>query len=176
MRSIISPLNQDNDNTNPLDQFEEVLEASNYTFDRLGENRIHFKCHGNQSDYTVMLDRNADANIVKLGLVIAQTQSCDKSKLDHVIMQANESAWHGFFMVDGVGNTIFKALIQCDELSMEVSLFLIQDMIDQAMKEADRFYITLAITNDNGVASLFQNEDHDVDRLNLLFSDIKGNA
>jgi hypothetical protein len=174
----ITPLRNPEDNiTNPLDSLEDVLEASGYSYDRIGADRLHFGCNGKQANYTVMLERHPDNDIIKLTLIMVDTKNIDRDKLDRIVLQVNESAWNGFFMIDGVGNSIFKSFIQCDELSSDVSLFLIEEAIDKSMKEADRFYIMLAINHTKDKSdTLFPVSDNDVDNLDLLFSDIKGNA
>jgi len=175
--SLIIPIRKDaEENQNPLDNLEDILEASGYVYERIGMNRLHFSCSGKQSGYDIMLERNNDANIIKLTLVMASTKSIDRNHLDNAVFHANESAWHGFFMVDGVGNSIFKTFIQCDELSPEVTLFLIEDMIDKATGEADRFYISLSLSSNDQSDNLFPVDSDEIENLNLMFSDIKGNA
>ena len=88
-------------------------------------------------------------------------------------MTINESAWHGFFMIDGVGNSVFKTLISMSGVAHERSMFAIEESIDHAVADADRLCIALALSNDESHHDLF---DHDADELDLLFSDIKGNA
>ena len=165
--------NNNEDDFNPLDQFEDLIEASGYDYDRATFTRLHFQCSGKHGDYAVMLEWNDDVEVVKCSLIINATQKTPSDKLESAVVTINESAWHGFFMIDGVGNSVFKTLISMSDISHERSMFAIEESIDRAVADADRLCISLALSNDESHHDLF---DHDADELDLLFSDIKGNA
>lgn len=163
----------DNDDFNPLDQFEDLIEASGYDYDRATLTRLHFNCSGKHGDYSVMLEWNEDVDVVKCSLIVNATQKTPSDKLESAVMTINESAWHGFFMIDGVGNSVFKILIPMIGIAHERSMFAIEESIDNAVHDADRLCIALALSNDESHLDLF---NHDENELDLLFSDIKGNA
>lgn len=161
---------------NPLDEFEELLEASPYDYSRINKNRLHFECAGKQGEYSVMLEWNADMMALKCSLIIDNTQKIARDVLDNAVAQANEVAWHGFFIIDGVGNSVFKCILNLIDIQNEKMLFVIEDSIDNAIAEADRFCISLALSNDNASQKLFPDNDWDVENLTLMFSDMKGSA
>lgn len=161
---------------NPLDDFEDMIEASGYDYDRATRSRLHFNCSGKQGDYAMMLEWNADVEVIKCSLIIEATQKTDSELLQSAIAQSNETAWHGFFLVDGVGNSIFKSLIPLSDASEEKAMFIIEEGIDSAMKEADRFCVSLALSHNKSSDDLFSQDDYDLENLTLMFSDTKGNA
>ena len=163
--------------SNPLNEFEDMLESSGYDYDRVTKTRLHFECEGKQGSYGIMLEWNDNSNIIKCSLVITATKSIPQEMLITCISQANESAWHGFFIIDGVGNSVFKSLFQYNDLSLNDTIDGLEKTIDSAIKEADRFSISLALSNDNEMPSLFQkDEDWTLENLTLMFSETKGNA
>lgn len=162
---------------NPLDEFEELLEASPYEFNRINKNRLHFECAGKQGEYSVMLEWNTDMLALKCSLIIDNTQKISRDILDSAVMQSNEMAWHGFFIIDGVGNSVFKCLLNLSDVTNEKMLFTIEDAIDNAIAEADRFCISLALSKNDDSQKLFpENDEWDVENLTLMFSDMKGTA
>lgn len=162
---------------NPLNDFEDLLESSGYDYDRVTKTRLQFDCDGKQGAYGIVLEWNEDAKIIKLSLVIDATRDLPGEQLERCIEQTNESSWHGFFMADGVGNSIFKGLVKYNGHSHDEIMEAIETIIDQAIREADRFSITLALSNEKNVPSLFQKDnDISIETMTLMFSDIKGNA
>lgn len=163
---------------NPLNEFEDLLESSGYDYDRVTKNRLHFDCDGKQGAYGIMLEWNEDAKAIKCSLVISATKKLPKDTMERCLTQANEGAWHGFFMLDGVGNTVFKTLVQYQEMTGTEIIEAMEVSIDSAIREADRFSISLALSNDNDdVPSLFHKDDEwSLENLTLMFSEPKGNA
>jgi hypothetical protein len=162
---------------NPLDNFEELLEVSSYDYDRVSRDRLHFSCSGKQGDYKIMLEWNADVSAIKLNLVISSTQSCDLDRLEKTASVINEGAWYGFFMIDGVGNSIFKAILKVEAVSPEKTLYEMENSLDNSILEADRFSLMMSLTQDNQSQNLFTIEDdNEIETLNLMFSNTKGNA
>jgi len=163
---------------NPLDDFEELIEASGYDYERATLSRLHFNCSGKHGDYNIMLEWNGDVDVIKCSLIIIATQNTDTVKLNEAIMKANESAWHGFFLIDGVGNSVFKNLVSIEVDNQNRSIFIIEESIDNAISEADRLCLSLALSGDkDNNDDLFSNHSEtDLDKIELLFSDIKGNA
>jgi hypothetical protein len=165
-----------NTTDNPLDEFEELLEASPYEFQRINDNRLHFECTGKQGEYSVILEWNADMMAMKCSLIIGHTQKIARDILETAVITSNESAWHGFFTIDGVGNSVFKSLAHMADIHQDKMVFALEDVIDNAIAEADRFCISLALSNDNESQKLFPDNDWDVENLTLMFSDMKGSA
>ena len=162
---------------NPLDDFEDLLESSAYDYDRATKTRLHFNTRGRQGDYGLMLEWNEDARIIRCSLVITATQSIPRDVLETCVLQANESAWHGFFVLDGVGNSIFKSLIQYLGKNEDQTMMMIEDAIDAAVSEADRYSISLALSDNEQSPGLFgQDEEFTLDNLTLMFADMKGSA
>jgi hypothetical protein len=163
---------------NPLNVFEDVLESSGYEYDRLGQSRLHFQCDGKQGSYSINLEWNDDAHIIKCLIITTDTANLPRDYLKDCAERMNESAWHGFFDIDGVGNTIFRSLIPYMHEQGEDILDKIEAGIDNALKETDRFIISLSISENAKAPDLFSNEDNAdaLETLALMFSETKGNA
>jgi hypothetical protein len=163
---------------NPLDVIEDMLEASDYAHNRESKTRLHFSCEGKQGGYDIALDWNVEFKAVKLSGIIKATQNIHRDVLDTAVELANETAWNGFFMVDGAGNSLFKTIIEIGDKTPAQTLMSIEDVIDKAISEMDRFCVSLALSDsDLSYQDLFSDdEDWSIDNLNLMFSDIKGNA
>ncbi len=172
----VIPIHKPSLDDSPLDLLEDLLEASHYDFDRVSRTRLEFACSGKQGDYSMVLEWNVDMRVVKSSLIISGTQKTDKNQLNKAVEALNETSWHGFFMIDGVGNSVFKTLINLEDQNQELSIFTIEDMIDKAVHEADRLCITLALGNKDSHIDLFNDNDYEFENLELLFSDTKGNA
>lgn len=161
--------------TNPLNDMEDLLEASGYSHNRDTDTRLSFMCQGKQSNYTVVLEWHLEYEAVKLSVLIDDYKSVDDQIVETAINTANKAAWHGFFMRDGAGNIAFKSIIKLvDEGDLE-SLSLIEDSIDKGIEEADRLSLVLSL-NKEDTHSLFDDEEWKVENLVLMFSDTKGNA
>jgi hypothetical protein len=173
--SVVKSLFKSFTPVNPLNAFEELLEASPYEYSRPSNSRLHFECAGKQGDYTVMLEWNEQAAIIKSLLIIEATKSVSDEILNKAIATANESTWHGFFSLDGVGHTVFKSLIKMESLTEEDSVYQLEDSIDEAIKEADRFSVSLALSK-NQEMDLFQSGDITLENMTLMFADVKGHA
>lgn len=173
---MIIPLHKTAEPQNPLNVLEDILEAAGYEFDRVSISRLQFTCSGKQGDYQMVLEWNDDMQVIKSSMIINSTQNIDRDQLMRSIEALNETSWHGFFIVDGVGNSIFKSLVNVEGKADDMSVFSIEDMIDKAVIEADRLCITLALSDSETHFDLFGQDEPNVENLELLFSDTKGNA
>lgn len=173
MKNYRTPINS---KYNPLDDLEELLEASLYEYHRETKTRLQFVCGGKQGDYDFILEWNSNYNAIKCSVIIKATKKTPRDMLEKAINLANDVAWKGFFVMDGVGNSVFRSLVKLDDKTPSKILILVEDAIDNAISEADRFCISLALSNDNEYQELFPDEDWSLDNLTLMFSDVKGNA
>lgn len=174
---MVIPLHKTKTLSNPLDILDDLLEASDYSFTRETKTRLHFTCGGKQGEYDFVLEWNADHNALKSTVIIKATQNSERDILETAIALANETAWRGFFMTDGVGNSLFKSILQLEGSGDGKILMMVEDSIDHAIAEVDRFCISLAITDmEDSDQDLFDNEDWSLENLTLMFSETKGSA
>ena len=162
---------------NPLDMLEELLEASDYNFHRETKSRLQFLCAGKQGDYEFVMEWNAEFQAIKCTVIVTATKNTERDILDTAVLLANETAWQGFFMIDGVGNSLYKSILKLDSQSDAQLLLNVEQAIDHAIIECDRFCISLALSDNDNYQDLFDEEgDWSVENLSLMFSDTKGNA
>ena len=160
---------------NPLNDMEDLLESSGYSHNRETENRLTFLCESKQSCYTVILEWHVEFEAVKLSVILQDCKDLDESIIQQALETANQSAWHGFFMRDGVGNIAFKSIVKLVDDCPIASMGLIENAVDKGIEEADRLYIALSLDSaDND--SMFTDEEWEVENLALMFSDPQGNA
>ncbi len=160
---------------NPLDEFEDLLEASNYAFERQGQTRLTFSCTGKGGAYLIVVEWNEDAHAVRCSLIMTATQGVDVDRIMTHISTLNDVVWNGYFITDGVGNTIFKIVKELPE-GDAIQLFEIEDTIDTAVNEMDRFAVAIECEA-NDTDSLFSTDTDDQDQdLLLLLTHTLGSA
>jgi hypothetical protein len=162
-------------NTNPLDIFEDLLEASQHSFERQNRYRLSFDCSGKRGDYNIVLEWNEDMRALRIHVVVPQTQNRDQQVLLEHIEKANEGLWKGYFAVDGVGNTIFKNVIELASYGDSAIIQDIETLMDNSLEEVDRLWVILGLS-DKKSDDLFAETHWDVENLSLLLSDPKGSA
>jgi hypothetical protein len=162
---------------NPLDEMEDLLDASEYTYARDTENRLSFECESKHSKYSVILEWHTEFTAIRCSIIMCDTQKTDRVILDMAVENANQAAWHGFFIIDGVGNTVFKTLISVKDEDPVSAISMIEDKIDNGIEDMDRIFISMGISkSQNDSDGLFADDDWNIENLALMFSDVKGNA
>lgn len=161
---------------NPLDLFEDLLEVSSYDYQREGRARLSFSCLGKGGDYYITLEWNEEVKAMRCSLILTTTKNLDTEKLNLQIALLNEGLWDGYFMIDGVGNSVFKTMKDVSSTAPNHMLCDIEEMIDRAVEEMDRLAIILNI-NPSSNTDLFDSDFKDEDEtLSLLLRDPAGNA
>ena len=166
------------DQYNPLDDMEDLLESSAYDYKRETESRLQFLCESKQSRYTIILEWHFEFNAVRCSVVMEDARTLSDVFIETMLEKANESAWHGFYIRDGVGNISFKSLVKMIDDCPVKSITAMEDCIDRGIEEVDRLYLSLALDKhkQDQDASMFPEEEWKVENLALIFSDPKGNA
>lgn len=162
---------------NPLDDMEDLLESSAYDFTRNTQNRLSFLCESKQSRYTIMLEWHEEFSAVRCSVVMEDAQDVCAQTVELAMEKANETAWHGFYIRDGVGNVAFKSLVKLPDDCPITSITAIEDSIDRGIEEMDRLYVSLSLGRDSVDGdTMFPDDEWKVENLALMFSDPKGNA
>ena len=166
---------------NPLDDMEELLDSSQYDYERQTHSRLSFLCESRETCYTLYLEWHEEYQAVRCSVVLLDESSINLSDemIEKAIETANHTAWHGFFMQDGVGNIVFKALTKIRIDSHLQAIEMMEDVIDRSIEEMDRLYVSLSLSRDGvGQAdTLFpDDQDYRIENLALMFSEPKGNA
>jgi hypothetical protein len=163
---------------NPLDDMEDLLEASGYSHNRETDSRLSFMCESKEGCYTIVLEWHIEFEAVKVSIISENCKEIDETLIDAAIEAANKTAWHGFFVRDGVLNIAFKSIVKFSEDCPMARLSAIEDMVDRGLDESDRLSAALphTQTNKDFGQSLFEDEGWKVENLALMFSETKGNA
>lgn len=176
--SKLSTMTLDKDPFNPLDEMEDLLDASDYVFDRETHNRLSFTCDTKLSSYMMVLEWHAEFEAIRFSIVMREGKDLNRDHVNLALEKANAVAWHGFFVVDGVGHIIFKSLVSMKDHDDSIEFIeALENKIDHGIEEVERLSISLGLHEINHSDDLFDlsNEDS-VENLLLMFSDPKGNA
>ena len=172
----VVPFPQKNDK-NPLNDMEDLLEASGYSHNRESETRLSFMCESRQTCYTIILEWHTEFDAVKCTVILQDCKDMNREIIEVALEKSNQAAWHGFFMIDGVGNISFKTIVKKTEECPIATMATIEDTIDKAIEEVDRIYITLCVDhNDDNSDGMFPDDEWKIENLTLMFSEPKGNA
>jgi hypothetical protein len=174
----LSSISFDKEPFNPLDDMEDLLGASNYKFDRETYNRLSFTCDTNLSSYLMVLEWHADHESIRFSIVMRDARHIDREQMDLALEKANAVAWHGFFVMDGVGHVIFKSLVPMKDHDDNLAFIeALENKIDHGIEEVERLGISLNLHESESSEDLFGvDNDEKVENLILMFSDTKGNA
>ena len=159
----------------PLDIFEDLLEGSQYAFERQSRTRLCFECGGKCGSYGIILEWNAEMRAMRVHIVMTQTRSYDRDRLMVHIETANDHLWRGYFAVDGVGHTIFKTVKEIASYGDTAIIQDIESILDDSLAEVDRLWTILGLGHQDS-DDLFGDTEWDVENLSLLLSDPKGSA
>ena len=161
---------------NPLDEIEDMLEASDYSYVRLTPRRLSFQCEGGEGAYDCFLEWHGDYNAFRISLILKDIRNIEDTILEAAVEAANESAWHGFFMRDGAGHIVFKSLQAVNDDQIQNRFAIIEGMIDKAIEEGDRLYKSLPVRSLTVQSDMLSDDNWDIENMMLAFTDVEGNA
>jgi hypothetical protein len=130
-------------NSNPLDTVEQLIECNDWAFDRSGDDEIAFRVPGTWCDYNLFFAWNEEARAVHFSCAFDMRVPDDRwSFVCELLTMINEKLWMGHF-----GIWIDEALPMFRHAmpmrgTSGPNLSQIEDLVDIAILECDRFYPT----------------------------------
>ena len=126
-------------NSNPLDTVEHVVEHNDWAFDRRGDDEIAFQVPGSWCDYSLFFAWNAEVGAVHFSCAFDMRVPDDRR---HFVAMVNEKLWMGHFGVwTDEGLPMFRHAMPMRG-TQGPAREQIEDLVDVAILECDRFYPT----------------------------------
>ena len=126
---------------NPLDIAEDILNANNWDFNRCDEDELLVELQGRWTDYTLYFLWRHDIGALYFSLSFdARIPSQKKEEMYKLVALVNEKMWMGHFdLISGDDVLMFRHTLLLRG-SENPSVEQIEDLIDCALMETDRFY------------------------------------
>ena len=128
---------------NPLDIVEHVVESNEWAFDRRGDNEIAFQVPGSWCDYSLFFAWNEEAGAVHFSCAFDMRVPIERRPFVHELLaMVNEKMWLGHFGVwTDEGLPMFRHAMPMRG-TQGPTLEQIEDLVDGAIVEGERFYPT----------------------------------
>jgi len=131
---------------NPLDVLEELVSANDWAFDRHSEWELLIEVAGRWCGYHmyVVWDRHLNAMVFtcQLDLRVPETR---RAAVFELLISVNESLWLGHFdFVADDASTMYRYAIPLRG-APGLSVEQLEDLVDVAMQECERFYPALQL-------------------------------
>lgn len=131
---------------NPLDTLEELVSANDWNFDRHSECELMVRISGRWCDYHmyVVLDRDMNAMFVSCQLD-QRVPETKRNSVYELLANINEELWLGHFdFVRTDATTMYRHAIPMRG-ARELSAEQLEDLMDVAVLECERFYPALQL-------------------------------
>ena len=129
------------DGVHPIDLIEHVIDANQWTCQRVGEDELSVEVAGRWCDYRLFFAWHREAAAIHFSLALdMRVPAVRRSDVASLLALINEKLWLGHFDLwteDSLPMYRYAALLRG---TLGPSTAQIEDMVDTAMTEADRFY------------------------------------
>lgn len=127
--------------SNPLDVVEQIVSANDWAFDRHSDYEMAAEAPGKWCDYSLYFSWSHDISALRFtcafDLKIPENR---RLPLYELLARANENLWIGHFDLDSeAGTPLFRHSVLLRGAS-RVSFESVEDMMDIALTECERFY------------------------------------
>jgi hypothetical protein len=139
---------------NPLDTVEQIVASNDWSFDRRGECEIAAKAPGQWSDYVLYFNWSAEMSAMHFTCAFdLKVPERRRAVLYELLALANERLWVGYFGMDsddGAPAFHHSVLLRGAAGASSESL---EDMVDIAITECERFFPAFQLTLWGGKAA-----------------------
>ncbi len=129
------------DGPHPIDLIERVIGANQWTCRRLGEDELAVEAAGRWCDYRLFFAWHREAAAIHFSLALdMRVPTAKRADVGSLLALINEKLWLGHFDLwteDGLPMYRYAALLRG---TPGPSTAQIEDMVETAMAESDRFY------------------------------------
>jgi hypothetical protein len=132
---------------NPLDTLEQIVLANDWTFERPNESELAVEIPGKWCDYNLYFSWSHEISAMHLTCAFdMKTPARRRPALHELLALANERLWIGHFGVDSEeGVPVFRYAMLLRG-TRGASLESLEDLIDIALGECERFYPAFQFT------------------------------
>ena len=130
------------DVSNPLDSVEEILHANDWIFDRMTEDELHVQITGKMGEYKLFFEWQEEYSAMRF---YCDMDVCVKADArDHaarMMADINSNLWLGHFAFrPGTNRPCFRHTTLFRGMTQTSGADHIEDMVDIALAECERFY------------------------------------
>ncbi|HIJ62732.1 MAG TPA: hypothetical protein HPQ04_08595 [Rhodospirillaceae bacterium] len=137
----VSQTTQEDAAANPLDLVEQFVSANDWPFDRRNDDEMAVEVPGRWCDYSLYFAWREDIGALHFTCAMdMKVQNSKRSHLHELLASVNERLWLGHFgLWAEEGVPMFRHAILLRGL-MGASMEQIEDLVDIAVSECERFY------------------------------------
>ena len=138
---------------NPIDNVEEVLNAHNWTFSRPTNEELMLEVQGKYGKYNLFFIWQEEFNALQFGCHYDITVSPENMDNAHsALLSMNEHLWMGHFDLPNETRTpIFRYTCMLRAASMSGASEMIEDIVDAALMQCERYYSVFKLFNEDHV-------------------------
>ncbi|MGF1474888.1 MAG: YbjN domain-containing protein [Geminicoccaceae bacterium] len=129
------------DSVNPLDLVEQIANANDWAYHRQGEEELAAEFSGQWCHYRVWFSWHPEMGVLHLACALdVKVPTAKRSGLYQLLAMANEKLWIGHFdLWSEEALPVFRHAILLRE-GVGVTSELVEDLVDIAVGESERFY------------------------------------
>lgn len=137
----VSLITQEEASANPLDLVEQFVTANDWPFDRRNEDEMAVEVPGRWCDYSLYFAWREDIGALHFTCAMdMKVQNKKRAHLHELLASVNERLWLGHFgLWADEGVPMFRHAVLLRGL-MGASMEQIEDLVDIAISECERFY------------------------------------
>jgi hypothetical protein len=134
-------------NTNPLDILEQILGANEWAFDRRSHGEMAAEAPGKWCDYGLYFSWSDEISAMHFSCAFdLKVPAQRRDKLFELLAQANEKLWIGHFGLDSDDGTLVFRHSVLLRGAPSASAESLEDMVDIAITECERFFPAFQLT------------------------------
>ena len=143
------------DDHNPLDFVEELANHKSWYFKRIDQNNLSLQMAGQRSKFDINLGWNDEfCSLSVKSFLDMKVEDCARDVAADFLMQTNEDMWLGHFVIDTVSkHPCYQYTMLLEHIPSAVSVEMISDVVENAVRECDRFYSTFKMLADGSIHS-----------------------
>lgn len=127
--------------SNPLDLLEEIVGANDWAFDRASSEELAVEINGRWCDYRLFFWWQEDLGALHFSCALEARVAADRRpEVHHLLALVNEKLWLGHFdLSSDDGQPMFRHTLLLRGAEA-VSVEQMEDLVDIAMSECERFF------------------------------------
>lgn len=139
MPSLFDRLSEDQ--TNPLDNIEEILNSNDWSFDRMSNNELSVELSGKFCEYRLTFLWQTDLKALQLNIQYEMDiNPTNLAKAAQILMTINEQTWMGHFEISSntcIPNYRYTTLLNADDKNAYEQL---ENIVDIALAQCETNY------------------------------------
>ena len=143
------------DDHNPLDFVEELANHKSWYFKRIDHNNMLLQLAGQRSKFDINLQWNDEFCALQFRCMLdMKIDDASRDVAADFLLQTNEDLFMGHFVIDTpTCQPCFRYSMMLEHIPSAVSIEMINDAIDTAILESDRFYNTFKMLSNGSIHS-----------------------